>query len=340
MNTLKAILCIFLFCALCSSASIFAAENKREMIIDTDVGADDAIAILYLLKNPTVKVSAITIEGDGNAHCVPAFYNVQGLLALVKQPAIPVACGRDTPLMGQHRFPAAVLAAGDRLEGAVLKKPSMPMPNINAALLLAETLQRAQKAVDILAIGPLTTLAEVLMQHPELKQKIHRIYIMGGAINVPGNIRSVVPTSENRVAEWNIYIDPFAADKVFHSGIAITLVPLDVTNKVLIDEHFYQQVKAMPRTPAAEFLVSLLQHNTKMMTDKLWYFWDPMAAVIALHENIASCNSLPVSVRLSPESLSGQVWVDRKHGALLRVCMDIDASKFNSLLLNSYRSTG
>lgn len=95
--------------------TIAPAYALRPFIIDTDVGVDDAIAILYLLKYPTIQIKAITISGDGNAHCKPAIRNTLGLLRMMHELAIPVACGQETPLMGNHHFPAKVLDESDTL---------------------------------------------------------------------------------------------------------------------------------------------------------------------------------------------------------------------------------
>ena len=171
-NKIFFLLSLFLFS--CSS-HVFAV---RSFIIDTDVGIDDAIALLYLLQRSDVDVKAITIEGDGNAHCKPAIANTYGLLRLVHRTEIPVACGRSTPLKGHHVFPKNILQMCDTLAGAPLIKPAIPPIKKSAKNVLLATLRASSHPVDILALGPLTTIAEVLIQHPELKNKIRMLYVI------------------------------------------------------------------------------------------------------------------------------------------------------------------
>lgn len=307
-----------------------------EWIIDTDMGPDDVMAILYFLKQPKVNVRAITIEGDGNAHCQAAFRNLQGLLLLLHQTQIPLACGRTTPLRGTHHFPKSVLKLCDSLANTPLQKPPTRLAQWTAKDLLIKTLKETHNQLNILALGPLTTLAEVFTEHPKLKAKVHMIYIMGGAIKVPGNIPDVITESENHRAEWNIYLDPYAAQTLFQSGLPLTLIPLDVTNQALIDQSFYLKLKKKQNTPTARFVYSLLSHHKKMLLAQTWYFWDPMAAVIARHEELAHFEILPLTVQQSPEALAGTTVIDLQQGANLRVALKVHVEKMKETLLEGW----
>ncbi len=308
-------------------------SSSSDWIIDTDMGPDDAVAILYFLNQPGIKVKAITIESNGNAHCEAAYHNLQGLLQLVHQTHIPVACGRATPLRGRHQFPKEVLDLCDRLADTPLQKPRKALPSFSAKDLLIQTLKKAQKPLAILAIGPLTTLAEVVMEEPGLKAKIREVYMMGGAVRVPGNIREVVLDSGNRRAEWNMYIDPYAADKLFHSGLALTLVPLDATNRVVIDQVFYQRLAKRQSTAVARFVYSLLAHNKKMLMAGNYYLWDPMAAVLAVDGGLARVEELRLGVRQGPEAWAGATVVDGKRGGRARVVMEVWGERIKDRLL-------
>ncbi len=335
MKFLFGLLIIFLSLWLCVAQS---QQAKREFVIDTDVGIDDAIAILYMLQRPEIKVKAITIESDGNAHCDPAFANTQSLLQLVHQTHIPVACGRLTPLHGGHSFPEEAKHACDTFGEKLLPKPYKLSSNQTAKDLLIKTLRSSKQAINILAIGPMTTLAEVIEQQPELKNKIRMIYAMAGAIYVPGNITSVDPTKNNHVAEWNVYFDPAAAKKVFHSNIPITLIPLDATNQVPFNKEFYERIKQQHVTPAATFVYQWIGKNKRKLFSEQSYFWDPVAAVVATNAEIATIKTLPLFIRLSPESLSGATVVDKKQGSPIHVCMNINNKKFENILLNGLNS--
>jgi len=310
-----------------------AKPAPQAWIIDTDAGLDDATAILYLLNQAQTTVKAITLEGNGLTRCKPAFRNITALLKLAGHPEIPVACGRDTPLSGGHRFPVAVRRASEQQMQALLPHTSIRPPTQTAKELMMQTLTAAAQPVNILAIGPLTTLAEVIMQNPGLKKKIGRIDIMGGAIQVRGNIQTVLPKSANSNAEWNFYLDPRAADQVLHAGLAVTLVPLDVTNQAWVDDEFYRWLEKERRTAAAEFVYGLLRLNKKDWIQERWSFWDPMAAVLGVNEGLASCEVVPLVVVQRPETKAGTTIVDVVRGEKVRVCMQIGRAAFEKKFL-------
>src|SRR5579872_7486925 len=122
----------------------FSAEVKlRSFIIDIDVGIDDVIAMFYFLQQKNINVKAILVDGNGNAHALPATRNVLNLLQLVKKSEIPVAYGRDKSLLGNHHFPESVFQESDTLAHTPLKFSSQPLPKQHAVDLLLETLHRA-----------------------------------------------------------------------------------------------------------------------------------------------------------------------------------------------------
>lgn len=315
--------------------NVSLALTPKHFIIDTDVAPDDVIAILYLLKQPHVHIDAITIEANGNAHCKPALNNIKKILQMTHHESIPVACGQDTPLKGEHKFPKNILYDCDTLMGLMPEHPIIDVPKQSAEELIRSVLETAKNPVSILAIAPLTTIAQVVEKHPLLKRHIEHIYIMGGALNVPGNIQDIDHESPNEVAEWNIYIDPYAADQVLHSGVNITLVPLDVTNTVLMDEEFYESLKSEPRSVEAKFVFEILNHNKQMLLSHLWYFWDPMAAVLSLHPELMNLETRPISVKQSPEASAGAIVIDEINGANTQIAMFVNGQKFKHHLIST-----
>ena len=306
---------------------------QRNFIIDTDVAIDDVIAILYILNQKDITVQAITIESNGNAHCKPAYANIEGILKVTQHLGIPVACGSDKPLAGNHHFTKQVLDDCDRLGGSGFSAEHVSLPKRSAKELMVSVLQDAAEPLDILSIGPMTTIAEVITAHPELKSKIRRIFAMGGAISAAGNIKEVDPSSTNDSAEWNIYIDPLAAQIVFKSSIPITLVPLDATNQSPFNKNAYKLFEKSHSSPGANFIYKALV-NYRDLLNGGWYFWDPMAAVVAVDDSFCKFKNMKLSVRLKPESLSGSTVIDNQLGGKVRVCLDIDDSKFKRLLIN------
>lgn len=312
------------------------AGAARPFIIDTDVGVDDVIAILYLLQRPDINIKAITIASTGNAHCVPALRNMLGILKMMNRSNIPVDCGPLKPFSGQHAFPPNVLEESDTLAGAAKLLPQINQDSqMKGVDLLVDTIQKSRQPVTILAIGPLTNIAAALQQAPEIKNHIQAIYIMGGAVNVPGNLSEAGVKMSNKTAEWNFYIDPIAASIVMNQSIPIMLIPLDVTNTASIDMTFYNRLKKNHSTPAANFVYTLLTNNMKMLTDKRWYFWDPLSAVIASDESVAAFKFQPISVSLMPESHSGRTAINKETGQNIRVAESIDQQRFRDLLINT-----
>jgi len=326
---------LILIAVLLSFGQPVQAEKQavREFIIDTDVGPDDVIALAYFIKQPNIKIKAIAVDGDGNAHRDAAYANTMSILKLLNRSDIPVAAGRANSYPGGHSFSAAVMHDMDTLGGLALNKENLETPKQTAKELMIETLTSSDHPINILAIGPLTTIAEVLTEKPNLKSKIKMIYEMGGAVQTEGNIFTVNNKSTNHAAEWNIYFDPLAAKIVFQTGVPITLIPLDATNQVRINDKFYQQIKNHHKTPAAKLVYDLLTLNKKFLYSNTWYFWDPMAAVVAADESVATIKTLPLTVLLSPEDKAGGTVIDKKNGNNIRVCMKVNAIKFKENLL-------
>lgn len=149
--------------------------TPQPLIIDTDMAADDWMAILYLLKRPEVSIEAITVTGAGEAHCEPGVKNALRLTALADQPDIPVTCGRETPLQGSHMFPSEWRTNVDSLAGLSLPdNPASPFAG-SAVELFTRTIQSSTDKVTVLTLGPLTNVAEALQAAPELKDQIDMV---------------------------------------------------------------------------------------------------------------------------------------------------------------------
>ena len=214
------------------------------------------MALLYLLRRADVEVTAIVVDGDGEARCPRGATNALSLAALAGKPDIPVGCGRPRPLKGPHAFPKAWRDAADNLWG--LPRPARPArpPAGSGERVLRAALQSAPGRVDVLTLGPPTELAAVLLRRgAALRAKIRSVTMMGGAVGVPGNI-TLPPTIKNPHAEWNFYVDPIAANVVFRSGLPITLVPLDATNDVPLNAAVAAR---LGRSPSAAFVRRLIK---------------------------------------------------------------------------------
>ncbi|MFK5855157.1 MAG: nucleoside hydrolase [Bacteroidota bacterium] len=323
---------VFLFNS-CKKDPIPDNENKISVIIDTDADVDDAMAILYLLQHPEISVDGITISGTGMSHPIPATKNILGLIELAGNPNIPVATGDTVAINSNNTLlrPAEWLTMANTMMDIELPLNPNPVNDKGAVDFLIDFIANTDEPVRFVALGPLTNLGCVLMQSPNLAAKISSIYIMGGAVNVSGNLDEG-GIDNNPYAEWNIFLDPHAADIVFNSGIDITLVPLDATNNAPITTEFLNLISNNHNTPEANFVFEII---SKLLngTDKVC-FWDPLAAAISTDLSIASTNSYLITIITEEGDENGRTKIDSVSGNMITVCYDVDLNNFETLFLD------
>ena len=314
------------------SATALAAD-ARPVVIDTDMAADDWLAILYLLRRPDLDVRAIAVVGTGEAHCGPGVRNALDLAALAGRPEVPVACGRQTPLAGSHHFPTSWRKRVDSLLGLSLPRNPNPPVEGSAVELLTRVIQESSRPVDLIALGPLTNVAEALVADPSLVDKLAMITIMGGAIDEAGNVG---PSSDipNTVAEWNIYVDPQAAAMVLGSGVPITLVPLDATKFVPVTAGFYKVLRGRRDTPAAEFAYRVLTQKEGDIRNGGYCFWDPLTAAVVTDETLGVFQEMALAVIEAEGPQSGRTLVSSS-GHTVRVAIGADPARFETLFLDT-----
>ena len=308
----------------------------RSVIIDTDMDANDWMAILYLLNRPDISVAAITVSGTGEAHCEPGIQNAMSLAALAGQPDIPVTCGRTTPLQGEHTFPSDWRTRVDDLAGLTLPdNPAAAAPQ-SAVDLLTAMIHSMPDKVTILALGPLTNLAEALQSAPEIMENIEMVYIMGGAVDVPGNVGFSHAGIDNMVADWNIYVDPHAAAIVLQSGVPVTLVPLDASNHVPVTMDFIERLQDEHHTPEARFIFEVLSQTQyyDFVQRGGFYFWDPLAAAILTDNSLATFETRTITIIEAEGNQSGQTLASES-GTPIRVAVDAETERFEQLLLDT-----
>jgi purine nucleosidase len=197
----------------------------RPVIVDTDPGQDDAVAILLALASPELEVLGITAVA-GNVPLDLTSRNAMVTCELAGRPEVKVFAGCDRP-MQRDLFTAEYVHGATGLDGADLPDPRMPLQEAHAVDFLAETLAGAQPgSITLCTLGPLTNIGTLLERHPGAAAGIREIVMMGGGFFEGGNVTPA--------AEFNIYVDPEAADIVFRSGLPLTMIPLDATHQALI----------------------------------------------------------------------------------------------------------
>jgi inosine-uridine nucleoside N-ribohydrolase len=198
---------------------------KRRIIIDTDPGQDDAVAILLALASPDDFDIAGIVAVSGNVPLALTEKNARRLVELAGRTDVPVYAGCVRPMVRKART-AEHVHGRTGLDGYALPEPTMPLAPGHGVDFIVDTLMAsAPGEITLCTLGPLTDIGMALVKAPEIAKRIREIVMMGGAYFEVGNI---TPT-----AEFNIFVDPEAADIVFKSGIPITMAPLDVTHRVL-----------------------------------------------------------------------------------------------------------
>lgn len=196
----------------------------RKIIIDTDPGQDDAVAILLALASPELDVLGL-VAVAGNVPLALTATNARRIVELAGRPEVPVYAGAVRPMV-RPLVTAEHVHGRTGLDGADLPEPEVPLHPGHGVDFIIETLLKAEPGeVTLCTLGPLTDVALALNRAPEIAPRIREIVMMGGAYFAVGNI---TPT-----AEFNVYVDPEAADVVMRSGVPITMLPLDVTHGTL-----------------------------------------------------------------------------------------------------------
>lgn len=200
--------------------------SPRKIIIDTDPGQDDAVAILLALASPDdLEILGITAVA-GNVPLPLTEKNARIVCELAGKPETLVFAGCDAPI-ARKLVTAEHVHGKTGLDGPTLPEPTMPLQDQHAVDFIIETLRAEEEGtVTLCPLGPLTNIAVALKRAPDIADRIQEIVLMGGAYFEVGNITPA--------AEFNIYVDPEAAKVVFSCGAPITVMPLDVTHKALV----------------------------------------------------------------------------------------------------------
>jgi purine nucleosidase len=279
--------------------------TKRPIIIDTDPGLDDALAILLAFASPELEVLGLTAVA-GNVPLDATTANALRLCELGRRGDVPVFAGCDRPLA---RPAVTTLRHGETgLDGADLPAPIMaPRKEHAVRWLIDRIMGAAPGTITLCAIGPLTNVATALTEEPRLGRRLAGIVIMGGAGRVSGNI-----TPE---AEFNIYVDPHAADIVFACGGDLTLVPLDLTQQVLVTAAIVGRIRAIGTAVARAAAGMLEFYNSKPEHALGSPLHDPCVIAHLLDPTLFSGPFVNVAVELGEGPTLGKTIIDWDGGS-------------------------
>jgi pyrimidine-specific ribonucleoside hydrolase len=305
------------------------------LIIDTDPGVDDAVALLMALASPEVEVRAVTTV-HGNVPLAATTVNAGRLLALAGRPDVPLAAGADRPLGAPRAERTGGAHGEDGLGGrsAALPPPGAEPDPRGAVALMAEVLRTAPAPVTIAAIGPLTNVALLLTGHPEPAARIGRIVVMGGSFGA-GNTTAT--------AEFNVHADPEAAHRVLtQPQVPVTLVPLDLTLRCTADVAWLDALAAAgPR--CAELAAMLTRYRAEFRARR-GIDAAPLHDAVAVLEAVVPATlptvPLPVRVDREPGADRGATVVDPRSGTPVDVAVDADTGAVPAEILCRFRCSG
>ena len=312
----------------------------KKILIDADTGIDDSIAILFALKQPDVRVMGVT-TGFGNTTAAQAAENSLRLIRLAGAPyEVPVAVGAAGPLEGTWAGPDVKIHGPNGIGGVELPVSDRRPLEEPGWKFLARMAREHPGQLTLVTLGRMTNLALALEEEPELPRLLRRVVSMGGAFRVPGNVTPV--------AEANIAGDPEAADRVFRAGFDLTMVGLDVTQKVrLTADHV-----AMLGRYAAPACRDIAEYIRQVMP---FYFGfnrrqnncldhcpvhDPLAMLAAVDPSVVTVRKIHARVECGGAFCRGMVVADLREHPIdapgVSICVDVDARRAVEELLTAF----
>jgi len=304
------------------------------VLIDCDPGQDDAIALLLALASPELELLGVTTVA-GNQTLDKTTVNALKVLELAGRNDVTVAAGADRPLVRE------LVTAGDAhgetgLDGPALPKPSRQPLQQHAVDFLAERVLASNHPVTLVPLGPLTNVALFLAQRPEAAARLDRIVLMGGAI-AEGNM---TPS-----AEFNIWIDPEAAARVFQSGLDITMVGLDVTDRAVLTAEHADTLRG--EGPVGTAVAQMLDFYGSFYREVYDHggcpVHDAVAVAHVVRPGIVETVARHVAIELGSGLCRGRTVVDMRRRLAVpeptaQVAVDVDVDGFKELLLGRLRS--
>jgi inosine-uridine nucleoside N-ribohydrolase len=304
--------------------------NPIPVILDVDPGHDDAVALMFACGSPELELLAVTTVA-GNVQLEKTTRNALRILSLIGSTDVPVAAGAASPLERQLHT-AEDIHGESGLEGPEIPDATFEPDGRGATQLIADTVRRAPEPVTLVPVGPLTNVATFLREHPDLRDRIARISLMGGSIGL-GNTTPA--------AEFNIHVDPEAASVVFESGLPITMSGLDVTHQAGVGLGERERLRALGHIGG---VVAELMEYFAATYERVYGFGapplhDPVALAAVVEPHLLETRPMRVDVECESELTRGETVCDfygvtgRPPNAEVGVKLDTDA--FFDLLYRS-----
>ena len=301
------------------------AQPRKKVILDVDTGVDDALAIVYALLSPDLDVLGIT-TCFGNVDVETATRNTLAVVALCER-QVPVYPGSARPLLRDWSGPVPWIHGDNGLGNAEVAQPTDGPASVEAAQFIRATVRKYPGEVTVIPVARMTNLARALLYDPELASLIDRVVMMGGAAFCPGNVTAV--------AEANVWGDPEAAQVVFQSGAAITMVGLDVTMQTRLTAadlaHLPMHRPYGPLLRDAVLFYMRAYEEHEGIEERWCPLHDPLAVAVAEDPSLCQVRPSHVSVAVTGSAV-GMTVVDARKNApeatTADVCVQVAADRF------------
>lgn len=301
------------------------------VLLDCDPGHDDALAIILAAASPAIDLLGITTVA-GNQTLAKTTLNARRICTAAGITTVPIAAGRDRPLHGALQV-GENIHGETGLDGPAFGEPTVPVLATGAVEFMTQTLLAQDQPVTVIATGPLTNVAALLLAHPELTARIREIVIMGGSTE-RGNVTPY--------AEFNIYTDPEAADIVLGCGLPITICGLNVTHQALATPDVLDRIAALG-TPLARICVDLLSFFAASYRHVFGFdappLHDPVAVARVIDPTVVTTVEANVAIELASPLTRGATVTDLHHVTgrepNAQVAITLDTPRFWDLIITA-----
>lgn len=307
--------------------------TKKKVLLDVDTGVDDALALILAIQSHAFDLLGITVT-SGNVSLDQAFLNTNKVIQwMIPNPSIPVLKGSEKPLK-RHPIYEHRVHGNDGLGGALANQRVQLHDGEDAVDFIIRNIEAHPYELTLIMTAPLTNLARALMRKPAIAALVKETVIMGGVVQGYGNITPV--------AEFNMYVDPEAAKIVFHSGLPITLVGLDVTRQARLNEKHLLELDSSPFGPfVRQATAQYIAVSEKRTGIRACALHDPLAAGIVLDPTLVEKHAYYVDVETNSDLCDGQTICDFQDRwgkpANIQVCTQVDSDRFLNLFVKTLK---
>lgn len=304
--------------------------SKQLVLMDHDGGVDDYLSTMLLMTMEHIQPLGVVVT-PADCYIQPAVSATRKILDLMGCSSVPVA---ESTVRGINPFPRLYRRDSfivDHLpilnERETISTPLISEPGQN---FMVRLLREATEPVTLLVTGPMTTVATALDLAPDIESKIQEIVWMGGALNVPGNVEKSIEAGQDGSAEWNVYWDAIAAERVWQTSIPIVLCSLDLTNKVPVTSEFMRRLGKQRRYPLSD----LAGQCYALVIPQDYYFWDVLATAYLAHPEFYELRECETVIVTRGKS-QGRTKI-QPGGRKIKAMERVDTERFYTYLLQQW----